>query len=153
MKKFKKDLNSSTFMYQGRSVNASNRPTDQKKNNVTLKSLNIGNQNAAGVASKGITTVIMIQRLKGCTVVGFRCNKCRLEQYMYKCSSVQFNNIYVRALTTFWNKIALLVFLSKNHLHFEQKPFTFTFTCMYSVGKNHLVITPTIKIKKQTKSK
>ena len=53
MKKFKKDLNSSTFMYQGRSVNASNRPTDQKKNNVTLKSLNIGNQNAAGVASKG----------------------------------------------------------------------------------------------------
>ena len=40
-------------MYQGRSVNASNRPTDQKKNNVTLKSLNIGNQNAAGVASKG----------------------------------------------------------------------------------------------------
>ena len=53
MKKFKKDLNSSTFMYQGRSVNASNRPTDQKKNNVTLKSLNIGNQNAAGVVSKG----------------------------------------------------------------------------------------------------
>jgi len=52
MKKFKKDLNSSTFMYQGRSVNASNRPTDQKKKNVTLKSLNIGDKSAAGAATK-----------------------------------------------------------------------------------------------------
>lgn len=68
MKKFKKDLNSSTFMYQGRSVNASNRPTDQKKKNVTLKSLNIGDKNAAGVVSKGVT-VIVICRLKGCTVL------------------------------------------------------------------------------------
>lgn len=68
MKKFKKDLNSSTFMYQGRSVNASNRPTDQKKKNVTLKSLNIGDKNAAGVVSKGVT-VIVIRKLKGCTVL------------------------------------------------------------------------------------
>ena len=68
MKKFKKDLNSSTFMYQGRSVNASNRPTDQKKKNVTLKSLNIGDKNAAGVVSKGVT-VIVIRRLKGCAVL------------------------------------------------------------------------------------
>ena len=98
MKKFKKDLNSSTFMYQGRSVNASNRPTDQKKNNVTLKSLNIGNQNAAGVASKGMAAVVLIHRLKGCTVMGFRSNKCRLQQYKnhdFLC------NIYVRTLTTF----------------------------------------------------
>ena len=68
MKKFKKDLNSSTFMYQGRSVNASNRPTDQKKKNVTLKSLNIGDKNAAGVVSKGVT-VIVIRRFKGCAVL------------------------------------------------------------------------------------
>ena len=57
MKKFKKDLNSSTFMYQGRSVNASNRPTDQKKKNVTLKSLNIGGKNVAGVVSKGMIII------------------------------------------------------------------------------------------------
>lgn len=54
MKKFKKDLNSSTFMYQGRTVNASNRPTDQKKKNVTLKSLNIGNKNVAETTTKGM---------------------------------------------------------------------------------------------------
>ncbi|KAJ7351122.1 minichromosome maintenance- protein [Desmophyllum pertusum] len=52
MKKFKKDLNSSTFMYQGRSVNASNRATDQKKKNVTLKSLDIGNKNVTETATK-----------------------------------------------------------------------------------------------------
>lgn len=54
MKKFKKDLNSSTFMYQGKTVNASNRPTDHKKKNVTLKSLNIGSKNAAESAAKGV---------------------------------------------------------------------------------------------------
>ena len=54
MKKFKKDLNSSTFMYQGRSVNASNRATDQKKKNVTLKSLDIGNKNVTETATKGM---------------------------------------------------------------------------------------------------
>ena len=59
MKKFKKDLNSSTFMYQGRSVNASNRPTDQKKKNVTLKSLNIGDKSAAGAATKRMYTIVM----------------------------------------------------------------------------------------------
>ncbi|KAL9960807.1 hypothetical protein ACROYT_G034310 [Oculina patagonica] len=52
MKKFKKDLDSSTFMYQGRTVNASNRPTDQKKKNVTLKSLNIGNNNTTETTTK-----------------------------------------------------------------------------------------------------
>jgi len=56
MKKFKKDLNSSTFIYQGRSVNASNRPTDQKKKNVTLKSLNIGDKNVAGAATKAASS-------------------------------------------------------------------------------------------------
>lgn len=68
MKKFKKDLNSSTFMYQGRSVNASNRPTDQKKKNVTLKSLNIGNKKAAEAATKGM---LVMQQLKSCSVLGF----------------------------------------------------------------------------------
>lgn len=59
MKKFKKDLNSSTFIYQGRSVNASNRPTDQKKKNVTLKSLNIGDKDVAGAATKGKFIAVM----------------------------------------------------------------------------------------------
>lgn len=53
MKKFQKDLDSSTFMYQGRSVSATARATDQKKKNVTLKSLGIGSKNVA-VAGKGI---------------------------------------------------------------------------------------------------
>ena len=59
MTKFKKDLNSSTFMYQGRSLNASNRPTDQKKKNVTLKSLNIGDKKLAGVATKGMFIIVI----------------------------------------------------------------------------------------------
>jgi len=47
-------------MYQGRSVNASNRPTDQKKKNVTLKSLNIGDtKSAAGAATKCMYTIVM----------------------------------------------------------------------------------------------
>ena len=54
MKKFQKDLNSSTFMYQGRTVTASTGATDQKKKNVTLKSLGIGNKNAAEATSKGV---------------------------------------------------------------------------------------------------
>lgn len=54
MKKFQKDLNSSTFMYQGRTVTASTRATDQKKKNITLKSLGIGNKNAAEATSKGV---------------------------------------------------------------------------------------------------
>lgn len=45
-------------MYQGRSVNASNRPTDQKKKNVTLKSLNIGDKIAAGAATKCMYTMV-----------------------------------------------------------------------------------------------
>jgi len=56
MKKFQKDLNSSTFMYQGRTVTASTRATDQKKKNVTLKSLGIGNKNAAEATSKADST-------------------------------------------------------------------------------------------------
>ena len=47
MKKFKKDLNTSTFMYQGRTVNASSHNTDHKKTNVSLKSLNIGKRNGS----------------------------------------------------------------------------------------------------------
>ena len=47
MKKFKKDLNTSTFMYQGRTVNASSHNTDHKKKNVSLKSLNIGQRNGS----------------------------------------------------------------------------------------------------------
>lgn len=47
MKKFKKDLNTSTFMYQGRTVNASSHNTDHKKKNVSLKSLNIGKRNGS----------------------------------------------------------------------------------------------------------
>ena len=52
MKKFQKDLNNSTFMYQGRTVTASTCATDHKKKNVTLKSLGIGNKNVAE-AGKG----------------------------------------------------------------------------------------------------
>ncbi|XP_067025382.1 protein MCM10 homolog isoform X2 [Acropora muricata] len=44
MKKFQKDLNNSTFMYQGRTVSASTRPTEHKKKNVTLKSLGVGSK-------------------------------------------------------------------------------------------------------------
>ena len=58
MKKFKKDLNTSTFMYQGRSVTASNHATDHKKKNVTLKSLNIGNRNVAESTAKGEFTEV-----------------------------------------------------------------------------------------------
>ena len=47
MKKFKKDLNTSTFMYQGRTVNASSHNTDHKKKNVSLKSLNMGKRNGS----------------------------------------------------------------------------------------------------------
>lgn len=46
MKKFHKDLNNSTFMYQGRTVSASTRPTEHKKKNVTLKSLGVGRKSA-----------------------------------------------------------------------------------------------------------
>ncbi|XP_027035872.1 protein MCM10 homolog [Pocillopora damicornis] len=47
MKKFKKDLNTSTFMYQGRTVNASSHNTDHKKKNVSLKSLSVGKRNGS----------------------------------------------------------------------------------------------------------
>ena len=40
-------------------MNASNRPTDQKKKNVTLKSLNIGDKNVAGAATKGKFIAVM----------------------------------------------------------------------------------------------
>ena len=54
MKKFKKDLNTSTFMYQGRTVNASNHNTDHKKKNVSLKSLSVGKRNGSTeVMAKG----------------------------------------------------------------------------------------------------
>ncbi|KAM7439404.1 minichromosome maintenance-related protein [Porites harrisoni] len=52
MKKFQKDLNNSTFMYQGRTVTASNHTTDHKKKNVTLKSLGIGNKSVAELNAK-----------------------------------------------------------------------------------------------------
>ncbi|XP_022806927.1 protein MCM10 homolog [Stylophora pistillata] len=51
MKKFQKDLNASTFMYQGRTVNASNHNTDHKKKNVSLKSLNVGKRNGSTEAA------------------------------------------------------------------------------------------------------
>ena len=52
MKKFQKDLNNSTFMYQGRTVTASTRPTEHKKKNVTLKSLGTGKKDdSTGVFS------------------------------------------------------------------------------------------------------
>lgn len=53
MKKFQKDLDSSTFMYQGRTVSATARATDQKKKNVTLKSLGIGSKNVADAGNSG----------------------------------------------------------------------------------------------------
>ena len=49
MKKFHKDLNNSTFMYQGRTVSASTRPTEHKKKNVTLKSLGVGSKSAIDI--------------------------------------------------------------------------------------------------------
>ena len=52
MKKFQKDLNNSTFMYQGRTVTASKHTTDHKKKNVTLKSLGIGNKSIAEMNAK-----------------------------------------------------------------------------------------------------
>ena len=52
MKKFQKDLNNSTFMYQGRTVTASKHTTDHKKKNVTLKSLGIGNKSVAEMNAK-----------------------------------------------------------------------------------------------------
>lgn len=56
MKKFQKDLNNSTFMYQGRTVTASNHTTDHKKKNVTLKSLGIGNKSVAELNAKSTCT-------------------------------------------------------------------------------------------------
>ena len=69
MKKFQKDLNNSTFMYQGRTVTASTHATDHKKKNVTLKSLGIGNKNAGEVAAKSLfhdafTTLKIIRDLE-----------------------------------------------------------------------------------------
>ena len=56
MKKFQKDLNNSTFMYQGRTVTASNHTTDHKKKNVTLKSLGIGNKSVSEMNAKSTCT-------------------------------------------------------------------------------------------------
>ncbi|XP_068758525.1 protein MCM10 homolog [Montipora capricornis] len=52
MRKFQKDLNNSTFMYQGRTVTASTRPTEHKKKNVTLKSLGTGKKDDSTGNSK-----------------------------------------------------------------------------------------------------
>ena len=60
MKKFQKDLNNSTFMYQGRTVTASNHTTDHKKKNVTLKSLGIGNKSVAELNAKSTCTCMYL---------------------------------------------------------------------------------------------
>ena len=60
MKKFQKDLNNSTFMYQGRTVTASNHTTDHKKKNVTLKSLGIGNKSVSEMNAKSTCTCMYL---------------------------------------------------------------------------------------------